>query len=347
MVRPVFMVLEAAGTGGTEVYVEGLARHLAAYGKVTVLALHGDVAALQNRFHGLRVAVTGGVNGLGALAREHPDALFNLHVYTSLLPAAQALRRAKAQVVTTLHLPLGNWNILHRMRWRLAVARSTAVIGVSAACLTGFGPLLRGKPVAKVGGPMPLDMLPVPQRVLPLDAGGLFEVFFVGRLEREKDLSVLVRAMDRLQGARLTIIGDGSERARLVQEAEALGVNIRFTGALVREQVFDRLAGAHAFVLPSRFEGLGLAALEAMALGVPTITADFQAAEEYIRPEETGLIFRRGDSMALADCLKRLRGDGALRQRLSECGASFVRQHFAPDRQYGLYRDFLSRLERP
>ncbi|MEI6800250.1 MAG: glycosyltransferase [Pseudomonadota bacterium] len=198
MVRAVFLVLETGGTGGTEVYVEGLARHLAGYGKVTVIALNADAAALQNRFPGVSVAAVEGIKGLKALTQTHPDAIYNLHLYSSLLPAVQALRRAGALVVTTLHMPLGPWNILHRMRWRLAVARSIAVIGVSAACLTGYGPLLSGKPVAKVAGPMPLDILPLPRPALPLNPGDLFEVFFVGRLEREKDLSVLVRAMHGL-----------------------------------------------------------------------------------------------------------------------------------------------------
>jgi glycosyltransferase involved in cell wall biosynthesis len=125
-------------------------------------------------------------------------------------------------------------------------------------------------------------------------------VLCTARLEKQKDISTLIRAMGQVENAKLTILGDGSERSELERLGRGLNIDVEFVGNVSRSEAIVRLKGADIFVLPSRFEGLGIAAVEAMAMGVPTIVANFPASSEYIVSEQTGLTFPIGDVDALA-----------------------------------------------
>ena len=339
MSAPLILVIEAAGNGGTEVYVEGLARHLSQHRPVEIVTLSGDAATVRDRFPDLETTALPGPAALRDLLRARHGAVVNLHLYTSLWPAARAVRAARAPLLITLHQPLAPWNAWHRLRWRLAVALADQVIGVSGACLLGFGPLLRPARSSVVSGPLPLDTLPAP--VAPAADLRAPRVLFVGRLSPEKDLPTLLRAVAAVSDARLDVIGDGAERELCETLAKDLNLDVCFHGALPRDDVFKTMQTADIFVLPSRFEGLGIAAIEAMALGVPTVVADFPAASDYILPERTGLIFPVGDHAALAKCLTKLAKDHTLRQTLSVEGSSHVRDVFSEDVQYGKYTALL------
>lgn len=336
------LILEAAGHGGTEVYVEGLAHHLSRHMPVEIVTLSGDAAKMRDRFPNVDTTAVRGPAALRDLLRARPNALANLHLYSSLWPAARAVRAARAPLLITLHQPLAPWNAWHRLRWRLAAAVADQVIGVSSACLLGFGPALRTARSSVISGPLPLDRLPAP--VTPAPNLSAPRVLFVGRLSREKDLPTLLRAVATLSGARLDVIGDGAERKRCETLAKDLDLDVCFHGALPRADVFKTMQTADIFVLPSRFEGLGIAAIEAMALGVPTVVADFPAASDYILPERTGLLFPVGDHAALAQCLTRLTQDPDLRQTLSTEGARHVRDVFSEETQFGKYERVLETM---
>ena len=336
------LVIESAGDGGTEVFVDGLAQYMSARRPVEIVTLTGDPSTVRARFPGLETTALPNAAALRHFLRTRPGALVNLHLYTSLLPAARAVRETKAPLLITLHQPLAPWNAWHRIRWRLAVAVADHVIGVSHASLLGFGPLLRTGRRSVVSGPLPLETLPAP--VSPSADLCAPRVLFVGRLSREKNLPTLLRAMAMLKGARLDVIGDGPEREDCETLATQLGLDVCFHGALPRHTVFKAMQAADIFVLPSRFEGLGIAAIEAMAAGVPTVVADFPAAAEYIIPERTGLLFPIGDHAALARCITRLTQDAALRQTLSTEGARHVRDVFSEQAQYEKYERILGSL---
>lgn len=332
------LILETPGHGGTEVYVEGLADYLAKSMPVEIVALAGSPAEASERFPRHSAQAVEGTAGLAELllAASQP-LLANMHLYSSLLPAVRVARSAGVPVVTTLHMPLRPWNLLHKLRWLAAAALSDACVGVSAECLRGYGPLLSNKPKRVVSGPLPFENMP-PARLPGDGAVEPFTVAYAGRLSREKGLPTLISALADMDDARLVVIGDGAQRTELESLAKSSGVNIEFAGRMPRAAVFERLLEADAFVLPSRFEGLGLAAIEAMALGVPTICAGFPAAAEYIQHGRTGLMFPIGDHKALARRLARLRDDPLLRSELSHRGAQYVRDKFTPEAQFGQYR---------
>lgn len=91
------------------------------------------------------------------------------------------------------------------------------------------------------------------------------------------------------------------------------------------------------FVLPSLEEGLGLAAIEAMSMGVAVIASDVGGLAEVITHEENGLLVPAGDVQALLQAIRRLRGDHALRCRLAEAGRKRVREQFDVDKMVLAY----------
>jgi glycosyltransferase involved in cell wall biosynthesis len=103
-------------------------------------------------------------------------------------------------------------------------------------------------------------------------------LLYVGRLAREKNVELLLRAMASAGGERLrlAIVGDGPHHQDLVGLALSLGVAgvTRFAGAIPRPELPDIYAGADAFVMPSTTETQGLVQVEALAAGLPVIAAD-------------------------------------------------------------------------
>jgi glycosyltransferase involved in cell wall biosynthesis len=127
------------------------------------------------------------------------------------------------------------------------------------------------------------------------DGGGLV---FVGRLDPEKGIQLLLDAADRADVS-LVFVGDGELRAAV----ESSGRH-RVTGWKTSSHVQAELGCARCLVFPSQwYETFGLVVCEAAARGVPAIVSDITAAAERVRDGTTGLIFRSGDVAALAQCL--------------------------------------------
>jgi glycosyltransferase involved in cell wall biosynthesis len=95
-----------------------------------------------------------------------------------------------------------------------------------------------------------------------------------------------------------------------------------------RSEVLSFFRAADIFALPSLWEGLPISILEAMALGLPTISTNVNAIPEAVKNNETGILIEPGDANALADAILRLKGDSALRGRLSKAGREHVLKYF-------------------
>lgn len=152
------------------------------------------------------------------------------------------------------------------------------------------------------------------RRALGMDEGRLIFVS-AGRLAQEKGHAVLVEAFLRmlpyLPEAQLVIVGDGDERERLEQAAAPAGEAIRFVGH--QDDPYPYLAAADAFVLPSLWEGLPIALLEAMSLGRPIVGSDLPAVAEVIRGAGAGIVVPPGDADALAAAMLRMATDTSAR----------------------------------
>jgi alpha-1,3-rhamnosyl/mannosyltransferase len=147
----------------------------------------------------------------------------------------------------------------------------------------------------------------------------------MGNTKPHKDLPTLLRAFARLAPSRsnLRLLLVGAEpRGYLDEKLAGVSPDVRarvaFTGRVDDAGLRGLYAGAAAFVFPSRYEGFGLPALEAMALGAPVVCADAASLPEVVG--EAALLFPAGDSDRLAEALTRLLDDPALSESLSRAG---------------------------
>ncbi len=180
----------------------------------------------------------------------------------------------------------------------------------------------------------------------------------VGRFVRQKGFLTLVEAWAHLlRGQRvgtprpeLVLVGDGPQRLALEARAVALGIrdDVRLTGVLPRERVLAELQRARVFALPvsTRFaglnpEGLGLAALEAAACGLPVVTGRSGGAPETVREGETGFVVEPGDVAGLAGRLRELLEDPDRARRMGERGRAHVAERFGSDRVRSSLREAL------
>jgi glycosyltransferase involved in cell wall biosynthesis len=159
----------------------------------------------------------------------------------------------------------------------------------------------------------------------------------IGRLEGIKGFPYLVQACAILKARGIPftceIIGEGSLRPVLEQEICTNGLEgtVRLRGALSQTQVRAALADAQVFVLPSvqtpdgNQDGIPVALMEAMALGLPVISTRVSGIPELVVDGVSGLLAPPGDAVALADAIERLLKDPALREVLSRQGSEAVR----------------------
>lgn len=158
---------------------------------------------------------------------------------------------------------------------------------------------------------------------------------FVGNFHRQKGLDVLLEAWDRFHRTvddfdpMLLLIGDGALMGSCLKFVKERGLvdSVRFLGQ--RNDVYRYLQLSDVFVQPSRWEGLSIALLEAMACGVAVIATPVGGAKAVIRAGVNGLFTRIDDSEELARIMKLLFEDTAARKRLGTGARSTVVESYS------------------
>jgi glycosyltransferase-like protein len=171
--------------------------------------------------------------------------------------------------------------------------------------------------------------------------GDRFAVMTVGGIEPRKGSMTLLDGFARLrelapQRDPLLVIAGGTtlfdyrhERDRFAARAVALGVDahVRVLGPLEPEPMERLFRAADAFAFPSVKEGFGLAALEALAAGLPVVASDLDVFRGFLTHRESALLVPPGDGAALGRALARLATDPALAARLRARGLRVVPEH--------------------
>lgn len=145
---------------------------------------------------------------------------------------------------------------------------------------------------------------------IPAPDMGARTVLAIGRLEWEKGFDVLLKAWKLVHEAepeaRLRLVGGGSRSASLQDLSRQLGVDasVEFRGP--DRDVADEIAWASVVVQPSRFEGWGLAVVEAACAGRPIVMTDVGCAGEVVLQDESGIIIPQEDSGSLAKAILEL-----------------------------------------
>lgn len=144
----------------------------------------------------------------------------------------------------------------------------------------------------------------------------------VARLREQKGHDSLLRAfasiVDRWPRARLRLIGDGPLMLSLLSDAKRMSIDNAVEFAGQTDDVWPELASASVFVLPSRYEPLGIAVMEAMAAGTPVVATAVGGIPEVVG--DAGLLVEPGNDTALADALVRAISDSDWRIRASREG---------------------------
>jgi len=137
--------------------------------------------------------------------------------------------------------------------------------------------------------------------------------------------------------ARLLLVGDGPELATARRMARELDVADRVQSLGSQENVIPLLSIADLFLLPSEQESFGLAALEAMACGVPVVASNAGGLPEVIDDGVTGFLHPIGDVDAMAASGLLLLTDADLHGRIAAAAAATVRERFCVDRVVPMY----------
>ena len=161
-------------------------------------------------------------------------------------------------------------------------------------------------------------------------------ILYVGRLASNKGLEVLLAAapavLAEYPDTTFVFVGeDEGMKQTLIDQAKKLGISdkLLFTGHLTDEELFlSAYAACDIFVLPSEYEAFGIVLLEAQACKKPVIGTRVGGVPEAIGSEGAGVVVEYNDPSSLANELKRLLGDAALRARMGELGRKRVQQNF-------------------
>lgn len=236
--------------------------------------------------------------------RTHPDVVHAHWILPGGLAAALLARRGRPRTVVTLHgtdvelaagwlRPLARW-VLRRVDAVLAVSeplarRAEELIGLPAGAVA----------VGRL--PLPVDLASV---AIP---AGERRVLAAGRASKEKGFDVLVAALALPAAAavKATLVIDGPQRAALEADlaARGLGDRVEVRGLVPRRELFALMADHHLVVVPSRTEGLGMVALEALAMGRPVVASAVGGLPEVVAHGVDGVLVPPDDPGALAAAL--------------------------------------------
>lgn len=309
----IWQLLDSRSIGGIESHVCTLAEGLAEAGervRVLLLTDHGQhpMAARLERA-GLPLEVLGGgLRGLVRAIRARQPGVVHTHGYKCNLLGRAAARLTGSPVVATMHSGEPGTG---KLRLYLTVDRLTSLLGPAVAVSQSIAGQLPGRPFTLA------NFVAVPPVIQPpAEAVG-----FVGRLSHEKGPDLFAALAGALPGRRCIVFGDGPDRAAIA----AAPVDWR---GMVHDM------GPHwgeigLLCMPSRHEGLPMAALEAMARGIPVAAFAVGALPDIIADGENGFLAPPVDLSALHTAVERWLDMGrAERNRMAEAAHATVRERF-------------------
>jgi glycosyltransferase involved in cell wall biosynthesis len=260
---------------------------------------------------------------LARLFAENGSHIAHLHTFASHVVGTRAALRAGIRILRTEHhvqyfvdpstSPFTRWSL---RRAHSVVAISAYVRDFVAKTAPYAAPRIR---VVRNG----VDADYFAERPAPLDDRP-FTFGVVCRLEPWKEVDLVLLAMTRVEGARLDVVGDGSERDRLEKKARELGLGsrVRFLGFLRDPR--DAVAACDACVSSSRDEPLGLSVLEALSMGRPVVAFAGGGIPEIVKDGETGWLVRTRSAEALAARMSDAVADRRRTRAMGKAARAFV-----------------------
>ena len=279
----VLHVLHDLSGGGAERLVLDLCRKSAQDIEplVAVLRSGGELTSLFSDA-GIPVKWAGGrkghlgVRALGNLVRWSRQAhVIHTHLWSGDFYGGLAARLAGRPVVSSVHNTRGDGRLRDWLVGRFATPE--VWVGVSAAA--GQFAVKRGADETRVQ--VILNGVDLTRfRPTPWNLGPPWNLLVVGRLTEQKGIDQLIHSLVGLDEVALHLVGTGEEMARLKSLSETLGVQAHFHGWMA--DVSAMYVRCHALLMPSRWEGFGLVAVEAMASGRPVISTAVDGLEQVL-----------------------------------------------------------------
>ncbi len=330
-------VIAALEPGGAERMVIDLAAEAVRRGDAVAVASAGGAwlprlqqAGVQHVTIGLDrrqsvATVRSGVALARALRRFRPDVVHTHNVRPTLaarvamLGAVGRSRPARSSLLTTVHgLAPADYRAAARLL-RMASGLTIACTPAVARSLTAAGfPASRLRTIANGAAleAASLERLERMARELGVDRGkGRRLVVGIGRLVDQKDWPVLIEAADLLDDVDVLVAGEGPLRAELQEQSARRRNPVRFVGTV--DDVAALFGLARCTVSTSRWEGLPLALLESLSIGVPAVATAVDGIIDMV-PQDAALLVPAGDPHAVANAVRQVLDDRALAASLSQ-----------------------------
>ena len=230
-------------------------------------------------------------------------------------------------------------------RWRLWLDRMTDSLVDRHVCVSqgvaqfsaDRGGLAKEKLVVIPNG-VDLARFSLPRK----DVSECNTVTYVGRLDRQKGLSWLLDTaavwLRKLPDCKLLLVGEGPERRHLEAKCRGLGLSNRVDFAGWRADIPQILAASRLLVLPSLWEGMPNAVLEAMAAGLPVVAADVEGVHDALGPTADGQVVPLGDVQAFTDRVICLVRDTRNAREIGAANRRRVAESFTLDAMFEAYQ---------
>ena len=288
---------------------------------------------------------------ISAFRKYRPDIVHVQYLAPGLIPIIAARLSGIRKIFATVHQPGRPYGLKAKLFLRLGACLSTAFFCVSKSAEESwfgdsevFNPQYVNRKRKHFTMYNAVDALAIARAVDRADCENLREslglnerpiIGVVGRLRSEKGHSVLLSAMvnviKTIPDVQLIVVGDGPERAQLVDKAKTLGIadHVVWLGDKKPEEVFQLYGIMDVVAVPSLFEGFGLTAAEAMAAGRPVVASTVDGLSEVVEHGITGYLFPPGDYKAMAKWLVELLSDTSKAQAMGKAGKQKATQHFS------------------
>ena len=351
MRRKILLLVVGLGVGGTEAHVLELASRMDRKKFDVLVCSLKPLGQLGNELQGRGIRVVS-LEGQGKydprvlwrlreiIKRERPDLVQSFLFWANV--AARLLRPAhrKLHVISSYHDEVVQEGWFQRFVDRVTMGWAEKIVCCSQA--------VRRSVESRIGGgedqfaviPFGVEVgryesqTPLSREQLGLKEGTPLIGTVCRLVEPKKGLRVLLEAIAQLEQGhsrpfcQLAIVGEGPAEQDLRSLCQSLGIASRVVFAGVRRDIPRLLPLFDVFVLPSLYEGFGIAILEAMAAGRPVVATTVGGIPEFVRQGETGILVKPGDAASLADAIRSLLLHPEQAREMGLKGQEVVRDHF-------------------
>jgi glycosyltransferase involved in cell wall biosynthesis len=340
---------DAAGIGGAEISLKHLITTASNTIDITVVGVCQSVvdAIVAERPQAKRIVLPAGsfIAHLLTFWQLQPDVIHcNLcSPWACATGLFAALALPKARVVQVNQLPLRTTDLVTLLCTRFLSLRVDAQVAVgqaSAQRMEDFYALGRNTVLSI---PNCVPDLGTPE-VAPSSPAGKLVVGSIGRLDRMKGHDLLLQAIAQVEHVKVTILGEGHERAALEKLADELGVSDRVSLPGWVDNPRAWLKDFDVVVMPSRSEGFPLTIVEAMLAARPVIATRVGSIPEAVTDGETGILIKKDDVEALVNALRYLRDEPALRTQMGQRGREIAVSQFTVEQMTAQYEALWQKL---